>query len=403
MFLLLVCAALFLVLAVPGARAADPGAPGSFDLFSFTNTAGTRTYRVYVPPSYSGAPMPLVVELHGCGGDAAEEARWSRFNEIAAGLGFLVAYPQQDPAANGSRCWNWFLPDHQSRDAGEASIIAGITRAAMERWTIDPRRVFVGGISAGGAMSDIMAVTYPDLFAAVMVYAGCEYKGTTCLGAVGALPGEVSGEFAYQAMGPRARVIPVIVIQGDVDVVVPAPNAELVVTQFLASDDWADDGQNNASVSRTRSSTRSATKPGGRSYDIDSYTDSSGCLLVERWLIHGMGHAWSNAPSTGAGRDIFFADPLGPDVTTPIYQFFMSHPMPPSGVRCFQVLGGSVTPVTNANPRSNTTLAATGSSTYATLWGSLALLIGGLLGYLGSVKRKVDPLLQVESTEIEPP
>jgi poly(hydroxyalkanoate) depolymerase family esterase len=312
------------------------GGPASFDRYWYTNSAGTRSYKVFVPPSYS-ASMPLVVDLHGCGSNADEEARWSRFNELAATRRFFVAYPEQASSANGSLCWNWFLSDNHSRDAGEPSIIAGITRTVMQRWKIDPLRVWVAGISAGGAMSDIMAVTYPDLFASAMVYAGCEYKGTTCTGGLAALPPEVSGQLAYQAMGAHARVVPVFVIQGDIDVVVPSLNAEFVVQQFLAGDDWADDGQNNASISRMRSSTRSGSKPGGHTYDIDSYTDSKGCLLAERWLIHGMGHAWSNATPNGSPRDALLTDPLGPDVTTPTYEFFASHPMPKKGTACFQL------------------------------------------------------------------
>jgi len=319
-----------------GSEPVDPASAGSFERYSYGNDAGTRTYKLFVPPGYDAArARPLIVELHGCGGDADEEARWSRFNEVAAARGLLVAYPEQDPAANGNRCWNWFLPDHQARDAGEPSLIAGITRAVMAQWNVDARRVYVGGISAGGAMADVMVATYPDLYAAAMVYAGCEYKGTTCTAAVAALPSEVSGELAYQAMGAHARVVPVLVIQGDQDPVVPPPNAELVVQQFLASDDWADDGANNGSIAREPLRTASGFKPGGRSYTIDEYTDSGGCLLAQRWLIAGMGHQWSNGQSDGSPRDVLFTDPLGPDVTSVAVDFFLSHPMP-DGVGCAQ-------------------------------------------------------------------
>ncbi|MFA5788008.1 MAG: PHB depolymerase family esterase [Actinomycetota bacterium] len=324
---------------VPGIMASAPargdeGGPGSFDPYSYSNDAGTRPYRVYVPPTYTAAAMPLLVDLHGCSSNALEEARWSRFNEVAAARGFLVAYPEQDPNANGSRCWNWFEPANQFRDAGEPSIIAGITRAVMKRWKVDPRRVYVFGISAGGAMSNIMAVTYPDLYAAAGVYAGCEYRGLPCMGAQSAVPPETSGQWAHEAMGPRARVVPLIVIQGDSDPLVPAANAELTVQQWLTSDDLADDGSNNATVPRTRASTQSAAKPGGRAYEIDYYTDKGGCVLVERWLIHGMGHQWSNATSNGSARDVIFTDPLGPDITPRISDFLMTHPMPTRGTVC---------------------------------------------------------------------
>lgn len=308
-----------------------------FELHQYSNAAGTRSYKLFVPGSYDGAgAWPLIVELHGCGGNADEEARWSRFNEMATQRRMLVVYPEQDPEANGSRCWNWFHPDHQARDAGEPSLIAGITRTVMEQWNVDARRVYVGGISAGGAMATNMAVTYPDLYAAAMIYAGCEYKGTTCTGAVAALPPEVSGELAYQAMGVYARVVPVLVVQGDQDPLVPFPNAELVVQQFLASDDWADDGSNNGSIAREPAHTWSATSPGGRSYSVDEYRDAGGCVLAQRWLIHGMGHQWSGAQPDGSARDALFTDPLGPDITSVAADFFLTHPMPEAGPGCLQ-------------------------------------------------------------------
>lgn len=311
---------------------------GSFKRYSHTNTAGTRTYKLYVPASYSGEALPLIVDLHGCSSNADEEARWSRFNELAERFNVLVAYPEQSPEANGNRCWNWFLEEHYHRDAGEPLLIAGITREVMAGWAVNPQRVYVAGISAGGAMSVIMAATYPDLYAAAMVYAGCQYQGgATCMGAGATLPAEESGRRAYEAMGSRARVVPVLVIQGDTDPLVPPANAERVVQQFLASDDWADNGANDGSVNRNRSATRSGQKPGGRSYDIDDYTDAAGCLLAQRWLIQGMGHAWSNATPNGSPRDAALTDPLGPDVSTPTLEFFLSHPMPASGSGCTQV------------------------------------------------------------------
>ncbi|HUR06474.1 MAG TPA: PHB depolymerase family esterase, partial [Nonomuraea sp.] len=305
-------------------------------------------YKVFVPPSYDGTPLPLLVDLHGCGSNADEEARWSRFNTLAAARRMLVAYPEQDPAANGSRCWNWFLPAHQSRDAGEPSIIAGITRAVMARWKADPRAVYLAGISAGGAMSDNMVATYPDLYAAAMVYAGCEYKGTTCTGGPAALPADVSGQLAYEAMGPRARVVPVMVIQGDLDPVVPAYNAELVVQQFLATDDRADDGVNNASISRTRSATRQGAKPGGESYEIDEYTDGARCLVARRWLVRGMLHQWSNAESNGTPRDVALTDPDGPDVSNPTLDFLLAYRMPTAGKTCSAALAAPPVAVTPA-------------------------------------------------------
>lgn len=327
-----------LLAACGGSEPVVTGAPqagaGSSERYTYTNEFGTRTYKVYVPAVYAGRAMPLLVDLHGCGSNADEESRWSRFNEFAETHALLVAYPEQDPNANGSRCWNWFLAEHQERDAGEPSIIAGITREVMANWNVDASRVYLAGISAGGAMSDIMAVTYPDLYAAAMIYAGCEYKGgPTCLGSTGTLSGDQSGALSIAAMGPRARAIPVFVIQGDADPLVPPENAELIVDQFLAIADTVDDGSNDGSVSRVPA-TSTGTSAEGVSYEVDQYRDAAGCLLVERWLVNGMGHMWSDAESNGSTRDAALTFPAGPDVSTPTLEFLLSHRMPQDGAQC---------------------------------------------------------------------
>lgn len=335
----MVTVTIFLLLAGCGSSADLVTGP-SFERYSYTNEFGTRTYKVYVPGGvHAKSAMPLIVELHGCGGTADEEARWSRFNEQAETRGFLVAYPEQSRDANGSGCWNWFLDEHQERGLGEASIIAGITEQVAQRWAVDRSRVYVGGISAGGAMANIMAVTYPDVYASAMVYAGCQYKGgASCLGAQGTLSDEQAGDVANAAMADRARIIPVIAIVGELDQEAPRANTEQVVQQHLANDDLVDDGVNNDSVATTPTDTQTGEVPGGHSYSIDQYRDAGDCLLVERWLINGMAHAWSNGGSNGSARDQLFTDPAGPDVTTRIVDFFLSHPMPPDGfVQCRQV------------------------------------------------------------------
>lgn len=319
----------------PPADAAKALSEESFERYSYTNESGTRAYKVFVPAGLPpGRPAPLIVELHGCGGNADEEARWSRLNAVAGARGFLVAYPEQDPSANGSRCWNWFHPDHQARDRGEPSLIAGITRDVAARWRIDAQRIYIGGISAGGAMTVVMLATYPDLYAAGMVYAGCEYMGLPCLGSLSALPPAESGRLAHEAAQGHGRAAPALVVQGDRDPLVPFPNAELVVQQLLATDDWADDGSDNGSVSRTAVRSESRTEPGRHAYSVDTYADASGCVLVERWLVNGLGHAWSAGESNGSPRDQLFTDPLGPDVTTAAVDFFLSHPLQEGGARC---------------------------------------------------------------------
>ncbi len=199
----------------------------SFKRYTYTNAAGARDYLVYVP-SQLGSRPPLVVYLHGCTQTAKDGAIGTRFNKLAAKKHFVVVYPEQSEDANSGRCWNWFLPDHQHRDAGEPSLIAGITKTVQKRYDIDISRTFVNGISAGGAMSVVMAATYPELYAAMGVHAGCPYRGAPCLGSASGVPPETSGQFAYEEMGERARAIPMLLVQGDMDVVVPSVNADEV-------------------------------------------------------------------------------------------------------------------------------------------------------------------------------
>ena len=147
----------------------------------YSNDAGSLVYEGYVPPSYDGGlDVPLVVALHGCTQTAAEFSRGTRFNALAAARTFIVVYPQQDPARNIGRCWNWYQAQDSRRDRGEASLVAGITRLAQATWRINKSQTFVTGISAGGAMTVQMAAAYPDLYAAIAVHAGCEFDGLPC-------------------------------------------------------------------------------------------------------------------------------------------------------------------------------------------------------------------------------
>ena len=301
----------------------DGGVAGQHVDGTFTNGEGARDYRVYVPSGYSaGTAVPLVVFLHGCTESLDHAEAATRLTALAEARTFIAVYPAQSSSANPALCWNWFVAADQARGSGEPSLIAGITQAVMSGWTIDPKRVFVMGISAGGAMSLVMAATYPDLYAALGVFSGCEFNGLPC-GANGGPDPQTQAQSAFQAMGPNARLLPIIVFHGDADSVVPPINGQQVTDQWIGTDDWADDGAHDGSIAAAPSAHDSGQVPGGESWDRDRYTRSDGSTLAEHWLIHGMGHAWPGGDAAQA-----LTDPAAPDGTTLAYEFFVAATMP---------------------------------------------------------------------------
>lgn len=286
--------------------------PGQWIAGTHASQAGQRDYKLYIPSGYHGQALPLVVMLHGCTQTPDDFAAGTGMNGVAEAEGFLVAYPAQAPAANGSRCWNWFEAAHQQRDGGEPAIIAGITRQVMAEYNTDPGRVYVAGLSAGGAMAAIMGAMYPDLYAAAGVHSGL---------APGCAQDLPSGFQAMKQGGGGGRMgigrpVPLILFHGDGDSTVHPCNADDLVRQWIAAAGSQSPGESVQPVTVERGQVA-----GGRAYTREVYRDGGGQHIVERWTVHGAGHAWSGGSRSGS-----YTDPAGPDASREVARFFREHP-----------------------------------------------------------------------------
>ena len=283
---------------------------GQFLGASYSNRAGSRDYKLYVPSGYRGQAVPLIVMLHGCAQSPDDFAAGTRMNVVAEEHTCLVAYPAQAVSANASKCWNWFSPCDQQHGQGEPSLIAGITRQIMRDYSVDPDRVYVAGLSAGAAAAAIMGMAYPDLYAAIGVHSGLACGAASDLPSAFAAMSQ-GAAVAVRGSGQYRQLVPTIVFHGDQDGTVHPRNGDQVIAQSRAS----------ASSTGLQTRVQHGRVPGGHPYSRTLHADARGQTIFEQWVIHGAGHAWSGGSPAGS-----YTDPRGPDAAREMLRFFLEHP-----------------------------------------------------------------------------
>ena len=301
---------------LPG-QTADVRHQTQFSEHEYAGSAGSRRYKLFVPSAYRGQPLPLVVMLHGCTQTPDDFATGTRMNTLAEERGCFVAYPAQSQIANISKCWNWFKASNQCRDQGEPAIIAGLIRELLLTYGLDRERVYVAGLSAGGAMAVILGKTYPEIFAAVGVHSGLPYAAAHDLPSAFAAmhrPGSADprGERPESAQAWRSAV-PTIVFHGDRDKTVHPSNGHQVATETAPANADESPVESSATVE-----SRVGESAGGYTCTRTIFKDDNERIVVEHWLVHGAAHAWFGGDPRGS-----FADPNGPDASSEMMRFFL--------------------------------------------------------------------------------
>jgi poly(hydroxyalkanoate) depolymerase family esterase len=284
-----------------------PGAahvPGTFTAHTYAGPEGSRGYKLFVPERDGVEPRPLVLMLHGCTQDPDDFARGTRMNTLAAEHGCFVAYPAQPQGSNASRCWNWFRAEDQQRGRGEAGLLAGLVNALTAAHEIDLRRIYVAGMSAGGAMAAVLGATHPELFAAIGVHSGLPHGAARDLpSALAAMKG-----LAPASAGAVAEIPPTIVFHGDADDTVHPCNGERVASSVR------------------HEATATAALDGaaqGRRYTRTEFRNAQGAVAAELWLVHGGRHQWSGGDAAGSHTDA-----SGPDASHEMLRFFLERQKP---------------------------------------------------------------------------
>lgn len=290
-----------------GPLVAEAALPAGAQFLSLTHTGaqGSRTYRLYVPANRACKPMPLIVMLHGCTQSPEDFATGTGMNALAEEYGCLIAYPAQPAGANAQKCWNWYRPEDQRRDRGEAGLLAGLTLAVQRDHAADATRTYIAGLSAGGAAAAVMAAAYPEIFSAVGVHSGL------AAGAARDVPSAFAAMRSGSDAKPHQIMVPTIAFHGLADSTVHPDNGAAVMSQAL-----------HAMPGLQRKVTSGAI-PGGRAYRTTVHLNADGKSLAEHWQIEGAGHAWAGGQAAAS-----YTDPKGPNASRQMLRFFLQHQRP---------------------------------------------------------------------------
>ena len=287
-------------------KTGSPPAPvpegARFEPGSFTGEGGHLTYKIFIPSGAGSEERPLVVMLHGCTQSPDDFARGTGMNALAEREGAYVVYPAQSREANAQKCWNWFRHGDQQRDRGEPALIVGLVRALLREHRIDPRRVYVAGLSAGGAAAAVLGQIYPEIFAAVGVHSGLACGAASDMSSAFAA---MRGSGAAPPAG--ATFVPTIVFHGDQDSTVSPINGLQVIAQA-------------AGVTHLQTTIDRGRSAGGVAYTRTVQVDAAGVPMLEHWVLHGAGHVWSGGDPAGS-----YTDARGPDASAAMLRFFAGH------------------------------------------------------------------------------
>jgi poly(hydroxyalkanoate) depolymerase family esterase len=321
----------------PGAAAGS--APGGHTTHGVTNFKGDLyPYLLYTPSSYRpGRAAPLVVVAHGCQTTAAQEEQITEFDQLADRHGFLVVYPEVDAIGKSlpgplRQCWEFVYPQAYFRGFSDTAAIAQTTRTVMTQRHVDPQRVYLVGVSAGGLMTSAMAGAYPDLYAAVGIVESAGDIDGFCLGTGTGVPVEASAEVARVAMGSRARVVPLFVMGSTGDLAFPQSCAKKALQQGLRTDNLVLGGSQTAPISLTARAVRRGKVPHGRTYTVSTFRDPSGCLIGQQTIIDGMPHAWPGGSAAPAWKG--YSDPTAPSGAKTAWAFFRHFTLRSTAMPC---------------------------------------------------------------------